>query len=190
MDKIFEEIKTDEFLNKRKTLEKIKEAFEEDEPRKLREISNQATEKAMIIKEEELIEISLISYGLSKIIRKPHYRKEPEWSEFKEEIIGELERNMEKKGRIVEEVTKTIMKFNEEAGNYIEGVIDHGRKKQASRLYALGLSLKKSVELTGTTQEELLPYIGATKITEKRHTQTISTEERYQNARKIMEGKK
>lgn len=189
MVKIFEEVKKDEIIKKERTLNEIKEAFEKDQPRKLREISNRATEKAMITKEEGLIDISLISYGLSKIIRKPHYREDPEWKEFKEKISKELEKNIEEEREIIDKIIKIIKKFNEDAGNYMEGVIDHGRKKQASRLYAMGLSLKKAVGITGTIEEELLPYIGATKITEKKHTETMSTEERYQRVKKIIKGK-
>lgn len=95
MVKIFEEVKKDEIIKKERTLNEIKEAFEKDQPRKLREISNRATEKAMITKEEGLIDISLISYGLSKIIRKPHYREDPEWKEFKEKISKELEKSQQ-----------------------------------------------------------------------------------------------
>ncbi len=187
---ILKEIKSEDIMKKEKKLKSIEKAFKKDNPRKLRKISNQITEKAMITREKELIEMSIIAYALSKILRKPHYREEPGWNEFKEKIQKELEENTKKKREMLENIKKIIKEFNEEAGNYIEGVIDHGRKKQASRLYSLGLSLKSSVEITGTSQEKLLPYLGATRIPEKEHTLTIPIEKRYQKSKNIIKEKR
>lgn len=170
----------------KKILSKIKKAFKSNDSMELRRISNQSIEKAMMTREPRLVEISLISYGLSKILRKPHYQKVPGWKRFKKEIEEELSKTEKEKGRRLDEVIEIIHRFNEEAGNYVEGVIDHARVKQASRLYALGLSLNSASELTETSEEQLLQYIGSTRISEK-HRTTKSASERYEKMKELIE---
>lgn len=176
----------EEIERERETLNRVKELFKREETLELRIISNEMTEKAMMSQEPRLIEIALISYGLSKILQKPHYKKAEGWEKFKEEINQELSRSIEEKGKKLNRVLETIEKFNEEAGNYMKSVIHHARIKQASRLYALGTSLKTSAELTGAGEEELLSYIGETKISERTRP-TVPVKERYERAKKVLE---
>lgn len=167
----------------KKTIKKINKAFKKEKSTELRKISNSIIEKTLQTKNPQLIELSIISYSLSKILRKPHYRKTQKWKEFKQKINKKLKKA--KKQEKLPEITKTIHEFNEEAGNYIETQIHHARVKQASRLYALGMSLSRAAETTGAEKEQLLQYVGSTKISEKYRT-TIPVKKRYEITRKII----
>lgn len=171
-------------------VKKMKAALGGNDTLELRKVSNSAIERVMLTRQPKLVEISLISYGLSKILGKPHYLENPDWNKFKREIEKELEKTEEKRGKKLEKTIKIIYDFSEDAGNYIEGVIDHGRIKQASRLYALGLSLDSAAEMTKVREDRLLEYIGATKISEKTHTISKPIKKRYSKTKEILkEGK-
>ncbi len=183
----YEKITSKKIMGIRKALEKIRKSFEKEDSLSLRKISNASIEKTMLTREPKLVEVSLISYGLSKILSKPHYKEVEGWKKFKKQIEEELEEKGKEKGKRLHEVISIIHDFNEEAGNYIEGIIHHARVKQASRLYALGLSLNSASELTGAGEEELMQYIGATKISEG-YTTTMPLRKRYEKTKEITGG--
>ena len=81
---------------------------------------------------------------------------------------------------------KDIQDFDKEAGNYIQDVIYKARVKQASRAYALGLSLGKAAELTGVEKSFLLSYIGVTKIHDMPFTQSKPAIERYKYLKEVL----
>lgn len=187
-ESIFRELKPEEITKERKVLDKVKKLFQRDQPVKLRELSNELTGQVMLTRDRRLMEISLISYALSKILQKPHYRKTEGWKKFKKEIRKELGKSVKKKGMRLKNTVEIIEDFNKEAGNYVRTVLEHARTKQASRLYAMGLSLDSAAELTGANEEELMSYIGSTNISEEVHT-TIPVKDRYKKAKKMVKGR-
>ncbi len=167
-------------------LQRTRKAFEQDNLLELRKISNTAIEEVMITQQPKLVEVSLISYALSKLLSKPHYQENPKWEEFKEKILSKLKTEEETRGKKLEEIIETIYELSQDAGNYIENVVEHGRIKQASRLYALGISLDTAAKVTRVKEERLLGYIGATLISEKTHTISKTIEDRYRDTKKIL----
>ncbi|MFH0986996.1 MAG: hypothetical protein V1911_03000 [Candidatus Micrarchaeota archaeon] len=157
----------------------------------LREQSNELIERAMITGDSHLVKLSLISYGLSKLVRKPHLMKSDEWGKFKSKMIDELKEavkepnTLEQADRVLDSITEKISAFDKEMGNYMADVMQQARVKQASRVYSLGVSLSKAAELTGVQKNELFDYIGITKIHERPFTQTLDLKTRYKKAREV-----
>jgi hypothetical protein len=158
--------------------------FKENKMIELRELSNSAIEKAAVIQDKTVVDISLIAYALSKLMGKPHFVKSDKWPNFQKHILDELERK-EKTSVILEEIIKDVTAFDRSLGNYVGDLIEQARIKQASRIYALGLSLSKACELCSVDKSSLLQYIGKTRIHDRPYTKSKDVARRFEIAKKI-----
>lgn len=171
--------------------EKIISSLKAEDSFSLRDMSNKLIEKAVLLEDSRFVDMSLICYSLSKLMKKPHVLGLKRWGEVKRKLIKDLSEAKKKPetiketDKILKIITADIFKFDKEAGNYLENVIDHARVKQASRAYALGLSLSKSASLTGVDKTRLLNYVGSTKIHDRHFVKTKSAKERYRTTKRI-----
>ncbi len=183
---------TEEMVDK--YLEELILGFDQNDPYNLRRLSNKLIEEAISVDDRRMIDLSLVSYALSKLMLKSHFVKSKEWEIFKKKLLTDLrdaKQDLKTKKdlpKILNIVIKDITEFDREAGRYATDVIRHARVKQASRAYALGVSLTKAASLTGVSKKELLDYVGVTKIHEHPFTQTMDLKERYDIAKKVLEG--
>jgi len=159
--------------------------FENDQDMELRDLSNRAIESAALKQDKNLVDISIVSYALAKFMTKPHLFRSDQWSKFKAHILHELEGKKDFK-TILDEIIEDVSSFDVNLGNYARDAIEKARIKQASRTYALGISLKRASELTGVSLSALLDYVGATKIHDRPYTKTKSVAERYRMTKKVL----
>jgi len=168
-------------------IEKVINAFKAMDAAELRDLSNKLIEEAVIKESKSFVDLSLISYALSKLVGKPHYVKLRKWSVFQKQLIKHLESVDEKNlGHVLDTVIKDITDFDKEAGRYAQDVIYKARVKQASRAYAMGLSLGKAAELTSVDKSFLLSYIGYTKIHDLPFTQSKPAIDRYKYLKELL----
>ena len=168
-------------------LEKLRKAFRERDLPVLKKISNDAIETAAMTEDPGLVSLSLIAYALYKILSKPHFLDSERWAWFALEIDNHLADAQAKKAGFEEEIIKDIMRFDESVGNYAFDIISQARIKQASRIYAMGLSMDKAIGLTGADRFEVLSYVGRTKIHDRPFTSNKSVVDRYKKLRELME---
>ena len=159
--------------------------FRNDREVELRDLSNRAIESAALNQDKTLVDISLVSYALAKFMTKPHLFKSDQWSKFKAHILHELEGKKDFK-IILDEIIEDVSSFDVSLGNYARDVIEKARIKQASRVYALGISLNRASELTGVSLSALLDYVGATKIHDRPYTKTKSVADRYRATKRAL----
>jgi hypothetical protein len=159
--------------------------FDKDRDVELRDLSNRAIESAAFTEDRVLVHISIVAYSLGKLMDKPHLFKTDEWNKFKKHILEDLRRKKDLE-IVLNEIITDVKGFDEGLGNYTRDVIEKARIKQASRAYALGISLKRASELTGASLSSLMDYIGATKIHDRPFTSSKSVRERYNNVKKIL----
>jgi len=153
----------------------------------LRDISNKAIEQAVMSEDHAYVDISLIAYALSKLVSKPHFYKLRKWKVFQKQLIAHLNSITDKTlDKVLGVVLKDIQDFDKEAGNYVQDVIYKARVKQASRAYAMGLSLGKAAELTSVDKAFLLSYIGYTKIHDLPFTQSKPAIDRYKYLKELL----
>jgi hypothetical protein len=159
----------------------------------LRKLSNNLIEAAMTSEDYRIVDMSLIAYAFSKIMEKPHFLENKNWPEFKKSMLYHLrteeqkEQTIEDVPHLLSDVLKHLDEYYNEAGNYATNVIEQARVKQASRLYALGVSLSKAADITHVGKNELLSYIGMTRIHDRPFTQTKRLIDRYKKARGVLE---
>ncbi|MFH1664260.1 MAG: hypothetical protein ABH986_05675 [archaeon] len=152
--------------------EKIRSAFERNDLVKLRQLSNSLIEEAALKSDKVLAQLSLISYSLQKILSKPHIIEAGKWGKIKSTIIFSLnkaslylkKKNFDEFRKELDNLSAKVFEVDSSMGNYIANVYEKARVKQASRAYALGLSLRQAVSLTDANEKDLLSYIGGTKI--------------------------
>jgi len=161
--------------------------FENDNEMELRDLSNRAIETAVLSENKALVDLSLVSYSLAKLMSKPHLFKSEQWLKFKEHILEEL-RKKEDFGIILNYIIADVSSFDVNLGNYTRDVVENARIKQASRAYALGVSLRRASELTNVNLSALLDYVGSTKIHDRPFTKSKNVLERYNNAKKVLGG--
>jgi hypothetical protein len=116
---------------------------------------------------------------------KPHLFGSDQWKKFKAHILEDLRRKMDME-KILSEIQEDISSYDVDVGNYARDVIEKSRIKQASRAYALGISIKQASELTGADLSALLDYVGATKIHDRPFTKSKNVMERYNAAKKAL----
>jgi len=159
--------------------------FENDQEMELRDLSNRAIESAALKQDKNLVDISIVSYALAKFMTKPHLFRSDQWDKFKQHILQELKKKTSL-ANILDAIIGDISGFDANLGNYARDVIEKARIKQASRVYALGISLKRAGELTGVSLSSLLDYVGATKIHDRPYTKTKSVVDRYKTTKRVL----
>ena len=85
-----------------------------------------------------------------------------------------------------EKLVKDISELSSSHGRFLGDLIGKARVKQASRAYALGLSLSSAIELTGANRFELYAYIGRTKIHDDMPSKSVA--QRYETTKKVLGG--
>jgi hypothetical protein len=172
-------------------LKQLKEAFEKRDVSALKDLSNKCIENAALTEDEGMVNLSLISYALSKLLSKPHFLQDPGWRKFESDISKDLEsllRNGKKPrpSKVLRDVIDDISGMDASLGYYVRDVVEKARIKQASRIYAMGLSLSKAAELTKADKFMVYEYIGETKVHEGAFVSTKSILDRYKYARKVL----
>ena len=150
----------------------------------LREMSNKLIEDVFVSQEKKKVNAAIVAYALSKLLTKPHFVKSSYWLKFEEHVLEEMEKDVEPE-KIIQDVIQDVINFDKNFGNYISDLIQHARTKQASRLYALGLSLSQACDLCNANKSEVLRYVGITKIHEREFTQSKTIQDRLKIAKKI-----
>ena|SRR3989338_2831758 len=139
---------------------------EEEEIAQLKELSNHTIHNSSIFQDDNSIDIAVLIYSLSKIIERRHFIDAKI-----ARLIGEsyyLLKNNEltKYERAIRSLFNAISKIDEKLKLYVDEVIEQAQIKKGSKIYEHGISLARSAELFGTSQWELMSYIGKTQISE------------------------
>jgi hypothetical protein len=128
----------------------------------LRQLSDHSVHNASIFQDRYSISIAVVIYALSKIIDRmariePQVIEALRWAKDKleqDDIAGyESE---------ITAIIQLISDFDSKMQRYTHQVINEARIKKGSRIYEHGISLAQTATLLGTTQWELMKYIGQT----------------------------
>jgi hypothetical protein len=170
----------------------ISSALSDADVRAMRKINDRCIEETAIRFQQPTYQYALISYVLSKILTKPRYTKEPE-GRAKIMQIASLLRTCEEQAKQADyraliatqgKVLLTIEKMDEADRRFVKGILQKGKLKIASTLYAQGISLGNAAEMTGTDKRELLLYAGQTMMFDRvKETKTIT--QRMRDLREI-----
>ena len=160
--------------------------------RAMRKINDKCIDECAIKFEQHTYLYALISYVLSKILTKPRYLMQAR-SKSSLALVENLLRSCERFAKEADygsllssqnKMLSAIEKMDDVDRRFVKGILQKGKLKIASVLYAQGISLGNASELTGSDKREVLLYAGQTmmfdRLKEKR-----GIEERIKDLRKI-----
>lgn len=153
---------------------------------KLKELSNHTIHDASIYQDEYSTSIAVVIYSLAKIFERPRYKKYKSWPLFHKTTINTIKSSLKylKKDQIQEytsslqELLTTINKLEPKFRKYIQEVIEKAKIQKASRLHEHGISIKRTADILGITEWELMEYTGKTGIADVKQSITKDIEER------------
>lgn len=177
------------------SLKKLRDAVEKNDIGSMRALSSFLIRTSVDTQDEDVIAITMISYSLSKVFQKSHFRGSSKWNAFCSTVSDYLSssilciENKDLSGMRINfrHIFTNLIQIDSEVGHYVDWVIDKAKIKHASTLYALGFSLGMSAQLTGASIWELMQYAGKTKIVDEEDV-SISLQNRLNIARKIFGG--
>lgn len=157
---------------------KILSAFSSNNAGQLREIANQSVYRAAIENSALEAELAVLSYALHKLLTKEHISREPSWKKIQKNIRQDLQnaqsalskKNVSEFQKLLEKLQEHVFQIDKRGGHFVQNLLEKSRVKQASSLYALGLSLSQATALTGANKKDLFNYIGYTKLNDEQKT--------------------
>lgn len=165
-------------------IENIQNAFSFGQTSELRQIANQCIRRAALENDRLLAQTAVIAYALHKLLIKEHVQRDTAWKPVQKKLVEKLRdahQQLEQKKTVefekqLNQLSDQIRKIDSALGNYIQNLIEKSKVKQASSLYALGVSLGQATELTQANKKTLFNYIGVTKLHDQQPAQKTMAE--------------
>ncbi|MBR9679910.1 MAG: hypothetical protein GOU99_02580 [Candidatus Altiarchaeota archaeon] len=167
-------------------LEQLIKALEKERIRDLRNLSEDLLRQGAESGDKELIKLAVISHSLSKLLEKGYYRRKRNvWKDFVVDLKN-LVRGVQKGSVKIDELEKRIIELDRHFGRYVDRIINISKVRKGSTLYAWGMSLKKSSELVGAPEWEIMSQAGKTRIVDEEDL-SLSVQKRFNIAKEVIE---
>ncbi|MBS3167211.1 hypothetical protein J4403_03305 [Candidatus Woesearchaeota archaeon] len=168
-------------------------ALENDDVKKLKELSDKTIHAMTIYQSEEPILVAIVLYTASKVYERSKYHTYQDW-DYVDAIVRnnliEAKKKLEKNDNegylnSLKNILKKLGRVESKLGKYISEIVERTKINKASRLYEHGLSSGVVKELLGVTGWELAEYTGTTGIADRQEGITESISRRLKVARGI-----
>ncbi|NMB66770.1 hypothetical protein GYA25_01785 [Candidatus Woesearchaeota archaeon] len=178
-------------------LEETNVAIKENNPLKLKELSDQTIHTASITQDLDNIMIAIFVYSLSKILERKEYYTNSNLEEFYLTIskqinkcINSLKKDENKKlKQALINLRKKLNHFSDKMNIYIEDVFRKAQINKASKIYEHGISMEKTANLLGISLFELASYIGQKQYTQDTNlTKTVDVKSRIKLTERFFDG--
>ncbi|MCA9488127.1 MAG: hypothetical protein KC516_04160 [Nanoarchaeota archaeon] len=175
-------------------LKETQQAINENNPSKLKNLSDQTIHKSSTNQDNDNISIAVTVYSLGKIFERQDYRSLKGWDDFKRLLDSNLKRSIKhlEKNDIegfrkhFELIGKAINKISGKLKKYIQEVFEKAKVNKASRIHEHGVSLGKTAKLLGVTVYDLANYTGSTGIADNSLSETEKVKRRIKIAEEIL----
>ncbi len=171
-------------------LKSVKQALQNEDVLKLKDLSNQTIHSASTSQDEGSITIAVLVYTLSKLLERKEYMKIKNWNNFLKKFnsfldLAILSLKSQKPENYVydlEKARKAITSISINLKPYIEEVIRKASINKASKIYEHGISMEQTARLLGITQWELSEYSGQTNVSDVNYNKTLDVKKRAKMA--------
>jgi len=158
-----------------RSLNKLSEALQKNNGGELKAIGREMGEHALVDGETAFVEIGVVAYSANKILDKKHLSSSSDWQHVRERASTRVQASLAalRNGRreemfsSISSAVSELDHFSLSEGRFQTSLALKARVKIATDIYAHGASLGKACELTGAPKQEVLPYLGATKLSDK-----------------------
>jgi len=168
-------------------------SFKKRNEKKLRKLHDEFLAEAIMRSSKLFFELGVISYVLSKILSKPRFLTEKYEDELGriENLLKQLESGVGKKTDdeffdIIKKIEVIINNMEAQDRRFFLGLLAKGRVKSAATMYAKGVSLGLSAEMSGVEQQEIQKYAGDSMMFDRLKDE-IDIRERVKKARRLLE---
>lgn len=155
-------------------------------PYDLKELSDHTIHNASIFQDEYSVTIAVIIYSLSKILSK-NIKSRGKFAGLMQRARKAMEAD-DLKG--YKSATSLIMdlisKLDSRFGKFVDDVISQAQIRKASKIYDHGISLGQTADMLGTSQWELMQYVGASRGTDSPYERP-DTIEKLKYTRRLFE---
>ncbi len=170
-----------------------KEALNQNDPYKLKQLSNQTIHTATIYQDPDNIIVAVLIYTLGKLIERDNYKQMDSWNEFYSSLLknfdlsikGLKENNIEKFRLGVGKIRNSINNLDTNLSKYIKDVFQKAEINKAFKIYEHGLSAEKTAELLGVSLWDMASYIGQSSISEAKIIDSMPVNKRIKIAEDI-----
>ena len=166
-------------------------AVQQDDIKTLRDLSNRVIHSAGIYQDESVILVSVVVYGLSKVLERSDYRAYRDWGRFHQVALTSLQEaalalqqgDENRYVSILQGLLKSLDSLGSKLRAYIQEVMQRAHINKASRFYEHGVSVGRTAKLLGVSPWELMDYVGSTGIADVEENVTFDVGKRLKFAR-------
>ena len=176
-------------------LTRARYALEQEDTKKLRELSDRTIHSASVYQHTDYILVATIIYALSKIVERKDRINIKNWNPFVRDISNLLElatislqRNKQKQFiKFLSKIKYRIENVSKDLKPFIEELLRKASINKASKIYEHGISLSKTTKLLGVTPWEMSEYVGEKENPHIKLNKTIDAKQRAQMAMEFFE---
>ena len=168
-------------------------AFRKRNQRRIRKLNDDILVEASMNFTPVYFNLAIYSYVLSKIVSKPRYLRH----EY-DAALGDIDRALQNVAEAIDSMSqdqvlpafsvleKAVASLEQRDPRFVVDLVTKGKLKMAATLYAQGMSLGVSSDMTGMEKQEILDYAGETMMFDRlKEEKPIA--ERMKIARKLIE---
>lgn len=167
-DDLFKDFKKSD--NLKETLIKVVQYTRKKDAEQLHSLEKKIIEDAIVNNDVDFAELAVVTYCFRKMFFKQHISTTDVWKDTQDEILYDLnnltkyEFNLNKYRETIKKAQSKIEYIDKQLGHFVESVVQSARTKLASTAYAYGLSSEQACSLFSANREQLMPFIGNTKM--------------------------
>ncbi|MFA5381765.1 MAG: hypothetical protein WC356_01270 [Candidatus Micrarchaeia archaeon] len=168
----------------------IKNALIQRKISSLKKVQYECIEHMAVEFNQNIFNLAIICYMLSKMIAKPRYWKTKGLNVYSKKIEKSLDTilnlNYEEGNisKILQEIIETVHSLDIQDKKYIHELIEGGKIKIGSSLYSKGITLGVASDLSGAERIDIMEYIGKTTIHEN-NREPVEINDRIKKVREI-----
>lgn len=172
----------------------ILDAFKSRNQKRLRKLNDVILKDVSLNFSQQLYELAVLSYVLSKIVSKPRFLSKEKGSAIRkiEDDLRDMAHVLgkEEEPLILEKFSKiedSVAQLEKTDARFIRDLMSKGKLKTAATMYAQGLSLGLASELTKIPKQDILEYAGRTMMFD-RLKEEMTARHRLKTARRVLGG--
>jgi hypothetical protein len=156
--------------NLKETLVKVVQYVRKKDAEQLHSLEKKIIEDAIVNNDQDFAELAVVTYCFRKMFFKQHIFTTNVWKDTQDEILYDLnnltkyEFDLNKYRDTIKNAQSKIEYVDKQLGHFVENIVQSARTKLASTAYAYGLSSEQACSLFSTNREQLMSFVGNTKM--------------------------
>ncbi len=158
----------------------MRELFVQRNSDGLKQFAVETSLQALQNNDRRLVQFSIVSYSLAKLMEKPYIVHSSRWAKFSKFLLQKLAQadKCDEASKTCDDalfaIVSELRDLSSDLGRFVFNVVEKAKVKAATEIYCHGASIGVAIELTGADRKELMSYIGGMTLADKFETKTVS----------------